>query len=249
MEYRTPALLLTAFVLSSPTSQLRGQQPVDATRLTGYERLRELGDLRLKTYSIHGLAPLVVLLTSASDDLPRELRSNRHFLTGFLLRGLDESGVSLLSLRAGYDSAAFDALRALPPGDRPQVVIAFGERAVAAARFLAKDSLTAAFVALAPGASMPAAELTRIWSALLQSSKLPRDILVLESGCDSSAAWLAPVTHQYRQTALVLPDHDAWLSPKTSTACPAAPTRGVGMEYELTALVMDWVRRNVGFPE
>ena len=243
------AALLIALALAGRASGLHAQQPVDASRLAEYQRLRQLGDLRLKTYSIHGLAPLVVFLTSAPDTASLNVRGNRHFLTAFLLRGLDDVGVSLLSLRAGSDSIAFDALRALPLGSRPHVVIAFGERAVTAARFLAKDSSLVSFVALAPGSGASSAELSQAWSALLKSNKLPRAILVVESGCDSSASWLAHVKHQYRQTILVLPDHNAWLAPRTSPDCPVTPAHSVGMEYELTALVLDWVRRNVGFPE
>lgn len=244
------ALILMTIALASGTSQLPGQQPVNAGSLTEpYQRLQQLGDLRLKTWSIHGLSPLVVLLTEAPTDAPLSVRGSRRQLTGFLLNGLGRTGVSLLSLRPGADSTAFDVLRALPPGEKPQVVIAFGERAVAAARLLVTDSLSAAFVALAPGASAPLAELARIWSELLQSSRVQRAILVLESGCDSSAAWLAHVEYRHRQTVLVLPQNDAWLTPKTSAACPAAPAHPIGLEYELTTLVLDWVKRNVGFPE
>jgi hypothetical protein len=244
------AKALIALLLFSGASQLHSQQPVDAARLgEPYQTLRQLGDLRLKTWSIHVLATLVVLLTTAPDSVPPKLRSIRRFLTAFLLRGLDDTGVSLLSVRAGSDSAAFNAFRTLPPGNQPQIVIAFGERAAAAAHVLARDSLPAALVALAPGASAPTAELSQTWAALLQSSTLPRAILVLESACDSSASWLAHMKHQYRQTILVLPDHDAWLAPKSSADCPVTPAHSVGIEYELTALVLDWVRRNTGFPE
>jgi hypothetical protein len=249
MAYRTRSLILIGLVLSLPASQLHAQQPVDASKLTDYRRLRELGDLRLKTYSIHGLAPLVVLLTAAPDTAALPLKSNRRSLTKSLMDGLGRLGVSLFSVRSDSDSVALDALRALPLAEQPHVIIAFGERSISAVRFLAADSFLTSFVALAPGSGAPSIDLASEWSRMLQSRKLPRAILVLESGCDSSAVWLAQIRHHYRQTVLVLPDHDAWLAPKTSAACPTAPTSGVGMEYELATLVLDWVRRNTGFPE
>jgi hypothetical protein len=223
-----------------------------------------LGDLRLKTYSIHGFAPLVVLFTEAPASASAVERRYRHQLTSMLMWSIERLGVSLFSLQPisqsadgllhvdqmkRQASAASEILRNLPLEDRPQVFIGFAEGAAAAARLLLRDSLSAALVALVPSTPSDSSTAAQevLWEELLRQSAQPRPVLVLESMCNSATSGLTRITYRQRQTILVLPQYDAWLAQRNSSACPRTPTRAVGMDYELIAIVIEWLRRTVGF--
>jgi hypothetical protein len=135
--------------------------------------------------------------------------------------------------------------------ERPQVVIGFADGAVAAARLILRDSLSAALVALVPGTRGNAATAGQdvVWQELRRPVDHPRAVLVLESMCNSPTSWLAQAGFRERQTVLLLPQYDGWLSRRMSSACPASPAQAVGMDYELTSTVTDWLRRTVRFPE
>jgi len=230
-----------------------------------FRRLEELGDLRLKTYSIHGYAPLVMLLTEAPASASEVERRYRHRLTSLLMRSIERLGVSLFSLnpmRHSSDSsdvnqmkhaasAAGEIFRGMKPYDRPQVVVGFGDGAVAAARLVLRDSLPAALVALVPG--IPGNTQTEgqevVWQELLRPVDRPRDVLVLESMCNSPTSPLAEARFRERQTVLMLPQYDGWLSRRMSSACPASPAHAVGMDHEVISMVTDWLKRTVIFPE
>jgi hypothetical protein len=246
--------------------ELWGQREVPPAQMPEpYRRLQKLGELRLKTYSIHGFAPLVVLFTEAPASASEVERRYRHQLTRMLLWSIERLGVSLFSLQPTSQSvdgfrvdqmkrqalAAFEILRGLPPGGRPQVFIGFADGAAAAARLLLRDSSSAALVALVPstpGDSSTAAQEV-LWEELLRQSDQPRPVLVVESMCNSPTTALTQIGYRRRQTILMLPQYDGWLSQRTSLACPSTPVRAVGMDYELTSIVIEWSRRTVGFPQ
>jgi hypothetical protein len=258
------AIVFSTLGMTPSQTELWGQQEVPADRMPEpYRRLQKLGDLRLKTNSIHGLAPLVVLFTEAPVSASKMERRYRQQLTSMLMWNIERLGVSLFSLQPTSQSvdsltvdqmkrkasAASQILRILPPGDQPQVFIGFADGAVAAARLLLRDSLSAALVALVPStpADSSAAAQEELWEELLYQSAYPRPVLVLESMCNSATSGLTRITYRRRQTILVLPQYDAWLSQRNSSACPSIPTRTVGMDYELISIVIEWLRRTVTF--
>jgi hypothetical protein len=85
---------------------------------------------------------------------------------------------------------------------------------------------------LAVGSSTPgdvaAAGQEVIWQELLRPID-PRDVLVLESMCNSPTNPLAQAGYRQRQTVLLLPQYDGWLSQRMSSACPPSPAKAIGM--------------------
>lgn len=236
---------------------LLGQQTLGPAQVPeAFRDLQQLGDLRLKTYSIHGLAPLVVLLTEAPASAPEVERRYRHAMTSTLLWNIEGIGVSLFSLSpevdqaTQYSGALFDILRRLPPSARPQVFIGFAQGAIAAARMLQSDSSSTALIGLAPslGASASAPQ-SAFWQEMVSPANHTRPVLVLESVCNTSGNGLAQVGTGQRVTVLLLPQYDGWLSRRASAACPTTPTHAAGMDYELMSLLTNWLRQTVVFPE
>lgn len=230
-----------------------------------FRRLEQLGELRLKVHSIHGYAPLVMLLTEAPASASEVERSYRQRVTNTLMWSIERLGVSLFSLnptRHSSDrsdvyqmkhaaSAAGEIFRGMQPYNRPQVVIGFADGAVAAARLVLRDSLRAALVALVPGTpgNVQTEGQEVVWQELLRPVDHPRAVLVLESMCNSPTSPLAETRFRHRQTVLMLPQYDGWLSRRMSSACPASPAHAVGMDYEVISLVADWLKRTVRFSE
>jgi hypothetical protein len=230
-----------------------------------FRRLEELGELRLKVHSIHGYAPLVMLLTEAPASASEVERRYRQRVTSSLLWNIERMGVSLFSLnpmRYSSDnsdvdqmkraaSAAGEIFRGMKPYHRPQVVIGFADGAVAAARLVLRDSLPAALVALVPGT--PGNTQTEgqevVWQELLRPVDHPREMLVLESTCNSPTSPLAEARFRQRQTVLLLPQYDGWLSRRMSSACPGSPAHAVGMDHEVISMLTDWLKRTVTFPQ
>jgi hypothetical protein len=216
------------------------------------QALQQLGDLRLRTYSIHGLAPLVMLVTEAPATASEVERRYRHQVTSSLIGPIERLGVSLFSLgparrSSGGPEAAFFIFRGMRPVDRPQAIIGFAEGARAAARLLLRDSSSAALVALAPATGASAAQ-EQTWEEMLSAPAQPRAVLVLESLCNADSS-VARTVFRERQTILVLPQYDGWLARRSSAACPPAPVSAVGMDYELMSILTDWLKRTVSFPE
>jgi hypothetical protein len=116
---------------------------------------------------------------------------------------------------------------------------------------LLRDSLAAALVALVPSTpgDVAAAGQEVIWQELLRPIDHPRDVLVLESMCNSPTSALAQAGYRQRQTVLLLPQYDGWLSRRMSSACPPSPAKAVGMDYEVMSIVTDWLRRTIRFPQ
>ena len=241
-------------------------RPVATVRVPPeFRPLEQLGELRLKIHSIHGYAPLVMLLTEAPASASEVERRYRRQVTNMLMWNTERLGVSLFSLdptRPASDSSAVDQMkhaatasgavfRGMKPHHRPQIIIGFGDGAVAAARLVLRDSLSAALVALVPATSGKAATAVQdvVWQELLRPVDHPRAVLVLESMCNSPTSALAEARFRQRQTVLLLPQYDGWLSRRMSSACPATPAHAVGMDYEVESLVMDWLRRTVRFSE
>jgi hypothetical protein len=163
-------------------------------------------------------------------------------------RRSDSSGVNQMKHAA---SAAGEILRGLQPYDRVHVVVGFGDGAVAAARLVLRDSLAPALVALVPGTPGNAETegQEEVWQQLLRPADHRRDVLVLESMCNSPTSRLDQARFSQRQTVLMLPQYDGWLSRRMSSACPPNPAQAIGMDYQLTSVVMDWLRRTVRFPQ
>ncbi len=260
-----PAVIVTALLAGLTCQDLWGQREIPPAQVPEAMRnLQHLGELRLKTYSIHGIAPLVMLLTEAPASASEVERRYRHRVTSSLIWNIERLGVSLFSLNPAprhsdssdvkgmthAASVAGEIFRGMKAHDRPQVVIGFADGAIAAARLVLRDSLSAAVVALMPATSnATAGGQERIWQELLRPTDRPRDVLVLESMCNTSSSWLAQADYRQRQTILILPQYDGWLSPRMSSACPASPVHAVGMDYQLTSIVMDWLKRTLIFPE
>jgi hypothetical protein len=261
-----PWLIIATAAVAGLSHQNLWGQGRDATAPVppGFRRLEELGELRLKRYSIHGYAPLVMLLTQAPASASEVERRYRQRVTSSLMWSIERLGVSLFSLnpmRHSSDkpdvnqmkhaaSAASEVFRGMKPYERPQVLIGFGDGAVAAARLILRDSLSAALVALVPSTPGDAAtaEQDVVWQDLLRPVDHPRAVLVLESMCNSPTTWLAQAGFRERQTVLMLPQYDGWLSQRMSSACPASPAHAIGMDYEVISIVTDWLRRTLRFP-
>ncbi|MFL5491135.1 MAG: hypothetical protein ACJ8AV_06950 [Gemmatimonadales bacterium] len=220
-----------------------------------YGVLEKLGVLRLERYSIHGYAPLVALFTEAAASAPQVERTFRSQLTRRLVGQLDRMSASLFTLRSKSisegSSAAFEAFQRLPPWEQPQVIIGFGDGAVAAARLLTRDSSRSALLALAPaypGDSAGGAQ-AALWQELFRSAHYRGTVLVLESECNRSKAGLNLVDHSERGTVLILPQYDGWLAQRRSGTCPAAPTQAVALDYHSLALITDWLKRTLHYPQ
>ena len=203
-------ILATAAVASLAPHDVWGQRRDGTTPVPEeFRRLEGLGELRLKQYSIHGYAPLVVLLTEAPASASEVERRYRRRVTSALVGSIERLGVLLFSLnprRHSSDSsdvnqmkhaasAAGELFRGMKAYDRPQVIIGFADGAVAAARLILRDSLSAALVALVPGT--PGNTQTEgqevVWQELLRPVDHPRDVLVLESMCNSpTSPWRRP---------------------------------------------------------
>jgi hypothetical protein len=228
-----------------------------------YRALDSLGDLRLKSWSIHGISPLVVLFTAAPPGTPNMEGLQRGQVTSSLLWLIDRMGVSIFSLQPRLAaevtpaeqmqreaSRAFDILQHLPPQARPQVYIGFGDGATAAARLLLHDSSSAALLALVPLAPVGAAlsKQQSLLQELLAPTAYPRTVLVIESICNAGA-WAAQTTHTGRHTVLLLPEYDGWLADRRTAVCPTTPFRTAPLTYELGYLVTNWLQQTVGFPQ
>jgi hypothetical protein len=259
------AIIVSALLPGLIQQNLWGQQQIPPAQVPeAFRGLQQLGDLRLKTYSIHGLAPLVVLFTEAPASAPEVERRYRHNLTSTLLWHIERLGVSLFSLhptRQASESsdvdqfsqdalATFDTLRGLPPWGRPRVFIGFADGAVAAARELQRDSSSAALIALAPSLGEGATAAQEVlWQELLSPTDLSRPVLVLESLCNIPNSGLAQVGSGRRVTLLLLPQYDGWLSRQALPACSTTPAHSAGMDYELISVLTNWLRQTVAFPE
>lgn len=256
-----PRLVLISIVmgLSLMHQELWGQREIPPEQMSeAHRRLNKLGDLRLKTYSIHGLAPLVVLFTEAPAEASEVERRYRHQLTSILIWNIERIHASVFSLQPRHKStdtnhldqmnqravAAFEVFRQMRPWNRPDLFIGYADGARAAAQLLLRDSLSAGLVALVPSAPRDSASMAQqaLWEELLRPADHPRPVLVLESMCNSPFTWLAQVAFQRRQTILILPQYDGWLSQRTTSACPKTPTRPM-MDYELISMVIDWMSR------
>ena len=119
-----------------------------------------------------------------------------------------------------------------------------------AAQLLLRDSSSAALVALVPSTPTGSSTVQQedLWEELLRPRNQPRPMLVVESMCNSPTTVLAQIGYRHRQTILLVPQYDGWLSQRTSSACPGTPVRTVGMDYELMSIVTGWLRRTVRFP-
>jgi hypothetical protein len=206
-----------------------------------------------------------MLITEAPASASEVERRYRQRVTSLLMGTIERLGVSLFSLnpmRHSPDtsdvnqmkhaaSAAGEIFRGMKPYDRPQVVIGFADGAVAAARLILRDSLSAALVALVPGTPGNARTEGQevVWQELLRPVDHPRAVLVLESMCNSPTSPLAEARFSQRQTVLLLPQYDGWLFRRMSSACPASPAHEVGTDYEVISIVTDWLKRTVIFSE
>jgi hypothetical protein len=254
-----PRLIQVCIVtgLSLGYHELWGQRVVPLNQMSeAHRRLSELGDLRLKTYSIHGLAPLVVLFTEAPETASEVERRYRQQLTSTLIWNIERLHASLFSLHPRHKSgnsddqmkqdalAAFQIFRDMQPWARPDLFIGFADGARAAAQMLLRDSLPAGLVALAPLTSSDRGTRAQdaLWLELLRPADHPRPVMVLESMCNGPFTWLAQAAFQRRQTILILAQYDGWLSQRTTSACPKTPTRPM-MDYDLISMVIDWMSR------
>ena len=260
-------LISTVMGLSLMHQELWGQREVPPEQMSeAHGRLTKLGDLRLKTYSIHGLAPLVVLFTEPPSTASEVERRYRYHLTSSLIWNIERIHASVFSLQPRHQStdthhldqmnesalAAFEVFRQMQPWDRPGLFIGYADGARAAAQLLLRDSLSAGLVALVPSTPKDSSSMAHhaLWEELLRPADHPRPVLVLESICNSPFTWLAKVGYQRRQAILILPQYDGWLSQRTTSACPKIPMRPI-MDYESISMVIDWIRRahTLRFPE
>lgn len=257
------AFTLSALGVAPGQLELWGQQQVRAANIPEqYRRLQTLGDLRLKTHSIHGFAPLVVLFTEAPATASKVERRYRHSLTTMLLSNIERLGVSTFSLQPKFQSVdtlrtdqlerdasvAFEILQSLAAG-RPQAFIGFADGGAVAAQLLLRDSSSAGLVALVPSTSGGSTMWQEdSWEELLRPRQRPRPMLIVESTCNTPTTVLGRMGYRHDQTILLVPQYDGWLSQRTSSDCPSTPVRTIGMDYELMSIVTEWLRRTVVFP-
>jgi hypothetical protein len=261
---RTPTFIVVAALalLHGESSAQQRISPGDIPK--EYHGLDSLGELRLKTWSIHGISPMVVLFTAAPPGSVDMEEIQRGQVTSSLLWLIDRMGVSIFSLkpRRGVGvtpaeqmqreaSRAFDILEHLPPAARPRVYIGFGDGATAAARLLLHDSSSASLIALSPLAPVGGAlsQQQPLMQQLLAPTAYLRTVLVIESMCNGAGAWAAQTTHTHRHTVLLLPEYDGWLADRRTAVCPTTPSRTAPLTYELGYLVTDWLQHTVVFPE
>lgn len=273
LSFRTPTMtarfLATALTLGFAYQDLSAQVLAPGAPVPPELRdLERLGDLRLKIYSIHGHAPLVVLLTEAPASAPAPERRYRHALTTALMRAIQDQGFSLFSLapqRTPSDTAQgdqmtqnasemFDVFRGQSVLYQPRALIGFGDGALAAARQISRESPSPAFVALVPstGADTGSTAREALWKNLRRALEpQPRPVLVLESPCNRlfMDRWLTEYNFPWGQTILLLPQYDRWLGQRTGSACATSPPAVAVMALDLAPLVADWLRRTVTFPQ
>jgi hypothetical protein len=257
-------LLLLAGGLTLLQRESNAQKPVSPEYVPKeYQMLDSLGQLRLKTWSIHGISPMVALFTDAPTGSPDMEQIQRENVTHSLLEELGRMGVSVFTLKPRAApgvaapeqmqreaSRAFAILEHLPPPARPQVYIGFADGAGALARLLVHDSSYAALVMLAPLAPVGGvlSQQQSVLQELLDSTAYPRSVLVLESMCNGGGTWAARTRYSFRHTVFLVPDYDGWLVDRRTPVCLTTPSRTAPLSYPVVLLLSSWLRYNVIFP-
>jgi hypothetical protein len=241
------------------------QAPEDARVALG-----RYGRLALTTYSIHGPAPLILLMTQARALTSRGERIYRRTFTRELTDELTRRGFSYFVLSESADSVSpdqppervvellhQDARSAVELLGRlqapPAAVVGIGEGAIAAALLTVHDSHPRVLAALAPSVPpIPGATVARAprWDEVIQAlgQRLPY-VLAVQSVCDGPLPAELLTEHRYPRRFLLLPQYDGWLAPLAGPECPTTPPDGRLPDFDVARLVVEWIGSSVRFPE
>jgi hypothetical protein len=198
------------------------------------------GHLKLRYYSIHGAAPLILILTQAPGSVAGEERRYRAMFTDLLTGDIEGRGFSHYVLRS---------VRGDTISITPSAYVGLAEGAVVAARLAIRDSLPRrALAALAPSLPADTRKGSPRWDEVIQAvnQELPL-LLAIQSACDGPMPDALINAGRRLQRLLILPNHDSWLAPMQGTSCTGKrPLRVPGLN--VAHMVDEWLRASVIFP-
>ena len=242
--------------------------PSDTARASDDSVLAQHGHLKLRSYSIHGAAPLILIMTDAPAWAGAMERWYRRTFTKMLTRSIEMRGFSYYAFRdpggsdspfstpqqmlerletAAGDVAASLRNRQLPPA----AYIGLAEGAVVAARVAMQDPLPARLAALAPSLPGRGGKGLPRWVEVIQAldNRLPV-LLAMQSACDGPMPDALIQAAGWRQRLLLLPDFDSWLGMMQGTVCsPERRVPGRVPGLSVAQMVAEWLGASVVFPE
>ena len=225
------------------------------------------GRLKLQSYSIHGPAPLIIILTEAPGHVSGPERSYRTKFTDLLTRYIAMHGFSYFVLVDSVDrnsmlSTRERTLDRLEAAARevtaalwrkrvpPAAYVGLAEGAVVAARLVTEDSLPRRLAALAPSLPAEAGKGPPRWEEVIRAldSGLPL-LLGIQSLCDGAMPETLMSAGPRPQRLLLLPNYDSWLGYMRGTSCPGNRQVGQVPSLNVAQMVAEWLSTSVRFPQ
>ncbi len=242
--------------------------PSDTVRTNDDSVLAQHGRLKLQTYSIHGAAPVILILTEAPASAGTGERWYRRTFTDMLTRWIEMRGFSYYVFRdsGGGDSPFSTPQQALDRLDTaarevvaslrhkqvpPAAYVGLAEGAVVAARVAIQDPFPARLAALAPSLPGRGWKGPPRWDEVIQAldNRLPV-LLAMQSACDGPMPDALLRAAGWRQRLLLLPNFDSWLGMMQGTTCSREhPVPGRVPSLSVAQMVAEWLGASVMFPE
>jgi hypothetical protein len=224
--------------------------------------------MKLQYVSIHGPAPLILLLTEAPREASQTERRYRQEFTDLLARYVAMRGFSYFVFRDSVGDAPVDStpeatLERLETASRkvsaalaaaqvpPAAYLGLAEGAVVAARLVLLDSLPRRLVALAPSLPSRSAKGAPHWDEIARArcNGLPQ-LLAVQSLCDGPMPPALNTAGMKSQRLILVPNNDAWLAWMRDGSCPEK-REVVEMlpSLNVAQMVSEWLGSSLPFPQ
>ena len=220
-----------------------------------FQRLKQYGDLKLRSNFPHGLAPMVAVMTEAFPGIADNERAYRRRLTAELDSALSRERVSLWILRPPIPSSTLsaeqiwshineglDLVLDTPGDDGPQAVIGFAETAPKATELALLYPFASVVILLVPSSAENLENWEIEWRRLQTATSKFLRVLVLESSCNQFTAGLVRTG-----TAVdVLPAHDRWLVKRGNGVCEGVSEQP-SVSTDLIATIVSWLMDHIHY--